>query len=517
MRALPSACLAALLLIGGCAGLPADHPRTESHALHDTEATRLGRAGRSALQAHAGQNGFRPLPDGVDALLARIHLADAAERSLDLMYFSWQDDRIGRRLLSALLGAADRGVRVRLLLDDIGTKAKDDDLLALDDHPAIEVRLFNPVAARATPLLGALSEFNRVNRRMHNKAFVADNQRAILGGRNVGEQYFDAHEAWNFEDLDVLVGGPVVAEVSKVFDGFWNAPMSYPIAALTANGDPATRLGALRARLAAAVEAERDSAYSALATTRADTLLSLDAAGEFWGSARLVFDDPAKVTRTRGDTTGHLLPQLQALDSELRSTLTVVSPYFVPGSAGVEWLTGLVRRGVGVTVLTNSLASTDVPAVHAGYRRYREPLVAAGVRLYELRPDAFTVPHETKDTEHLSGSEASLHAKTFFFDRRAVFIGSLNLDPRSVLLNTEIGIVCESAPMTEGLLGELEPRLDRVAWRIDREVDASGQSRLVWIETRDDGVRRRTSEPDVPVWKKLWIWLLGLLPIESQL
>jgi putative cardiolipin synthase len=517
LRTLSALCLATLLLLGGCAGLPVDYPRAESHALQDTDGTRLGRAGQSALQAHVGQNGFRPLPDGVDAMLARIHLAEAAERSLDLMYFSWQDDRVGRRLLKALLSAADRGVRVRLLLDDIGTKAKDDDLLALDDHPGVEVRLFNPVASRTLPLLGALSEFNRVNRRMHNKAFIADNQRAILGGRNVGEQYFDAHEAWNFEDLDVLVGGPVVVEVSQVFDLFWNAPMSYPIGALTAKGDAATRLGALRARLAASVEAERDSAYSALAAARAAELLSLDTPGEFWGNARLVFDDPSKVIRTRGDTTGHLMPQLQALDSELRSTLTIVSPYFVPGNAGVSWLTGLVERGLDVTVLTNSLASTDVPAVHTGYRRYREALVAGSVRLFELRPDAFEVPHDTKDTDHLSGSEASLHAKTFFFDRRAVFIGSLNLDPRSVLLNTEIGIVCESAPMTAALLGELEPRLDRVAWRIGRDVDASGQPRIVWIETRDDGVRRRTSEPEVSVWKKLGIWLLGLLPIESQL
>jgi len=517
LRTLSGLCLATLLLLGGCAGLPVDYPRSESHALPDTASTRLGRSGESALKAHPGENGFRPLADGVDALLARIHLAEAAERSLDLMYFSWQDDRVGQRLFKALLGAADRGVRVRLLLDDIGTKAKDDDLLALDDHPGIEVRLFNPVAFRATPLLGALSEINRVNRRMHNKAFVADNQRAILGGRNVGDQYFDAHETWNFEDLDVLVAGPVVAEVSDVFDRFWNAPMSYPIGALTAKGDEAARLGVLRARFAASIEAERDSAYSTLAEARAAELLSLDTAGEFWGNARLVFDDPAKVTRSRGDTTGHLMPQLQALDSELKRTLTVVSAYFIPGKAGVDWLTGLVERGIAVTVLTNSLASTDVAAVHAGYRRYRETLVQGGVRLFELRPDAFEVPHDTRDTEHLSGSEASLHAKTFFFDRRAVFIGSLNLDPRSVLLNTEIGIICESAPLAEALLGELEPRLDRVAWRIERELDASGGSRIVWIEQRADGLRRRTSEPEVSVWKKLGIWFLGLLPIESQL
>lgn len=517
MRTLAALGLAALLLISGCASLPGDYPRNDSHAPQDSGATRLGRAGQGALQAHRGQNGFRPLPDGVDALLARIHLAEAAELSLDLMYFTWQDDHVGQRMFEATLAAADRGVRVRLLLDDIGTKLPDNDLLALDSHPRIEVRLFNPVALRGNRLLGALAEFNRVNRRMHNKAFIADNQRAILGGRNVGDQYFDAHEAWNFEDLDVLVAGPVVAEVSGVFDQFWNAPMSYPVEALAGRSGTAASLAALRARLAASAESQRDSAYSEIAKARAADLLSVDSDGEFWGGARLVFDDPSKVTRHRGDASGHLMPQLEPLIAELTSSLTIVSPYFIPGDAGVDWLTGLVKRGVDVTVLTNSLASTDVSAVHAGYRRYREALLADGVRLFELRPDAFEVPHDTRDTEHLSGSEAALHAKTFFFDRRAIFIGSLNFDPRSVQLNTEIGIVCESAAMTETLLGQLEPRIDQIAWQVERVVDASGRSQIVWLETGDRGVRRRTSEPEVSPWKKLGVWFLGLLPIESHL
>jgi len=517
LRTLAGLGLAALVLIGGCASLPADYARNDSHALQDTGETRLGRAGQGALEAHHGQNGFRPLADGVDALLARIHLADAAERSLDLMYFSWQNDHVGQRLFEALLAAADRGVRVRLLLDDIGTKLDDSDLLAIDSHPQIEVRLFNPVASRVNRLLGALGEFSRVNRRMHNKAFIADNQRAILGGRNVGDQYFDAHESWNFEDLDVLVGGPVVAEVSRVFDLFWNAPMSYPIEALAGRSGKAGGLAALRASLAASAESQRESAYSELARARAADLLSFDSDGEFWGGARLVFDDPSKVTRHRGDATGHLMPQLEPVITTLKSTLTIVSPYFIPDRAGVDWLTGLVRRGVGVSVLTNSLASTDVSAVHAGYRRYRESLLTEGIRLFELRPDAFDVPHDSRDTDHLSGSEAALHAKTFFFDRRAIFIGSLNLDPRSVQLNTEIGIVCESVAMTEMLLGQLEPRIDRIAWRLERVVDGSGRAQIVWIETGDSGVRRRTSEPEVSAWKKLGVWLLGLLPIESQL
>jgi putative cardiolipin synthase len=509
--------LATLLLVTGCAGLPVDYPRTESHALHDTGATRLGQAAQAALQARPGQNGFRPLPDGLDALLARIHLAEAAERSLDLMYFTWQDDLVGRHLANAVLRAADRGVRVRVLLDDIGSKVDDNALMALGGHPNIEIRLFNPIASRGNRFLGALTDFRRVNRRMHNKAFIADNQRAILGGRNIGDQYFDAHADWNFGDLDVLAAGPVVAEVSAAFDLYWNAPLVYPIEALTGRRHEIGSLDALRERLTDFVKAQRPSPYTEVARSRAAEILAIDTDDVFWGGAHLLFDDPSKVTRSRDLAEGHLLPQFGPLGLPLERELMVVSPYFIPGDAGVDWLTGLARRGLRVTVLTNSLASTDVVLVHAAYRRYRAALVEGGIRLYELRPDAFGVPLDEGTTAHLDSSEAALHAKTFFFDRQFVFIGSLNLDPRSIQLNTEIGIVCASAAMAEALLGKLESRLDRIAWRIERLVDDAGTPRIVWVESDAQGVRRRSSEPEVSVWRRLQVWFFGLLPIEPQL
>jgi cardiolipin synthase C len=239
--------------------------------------------------------------------------------------------------------------------------------------------------------------------------------------------------------------------------------------------------------------------------------------GFFWGKAHLLYDDPAKISRAPEDTEGHLLPQFADLGSKVHRELLIVSPYFVPGKPGVAWLAGLVKRGVRVTVLTNSLAATDVGAVHAGYQRYREGLLEAGVRLYELKPDAIKYERGKRGNKGIGGSRASLHAKTFVFDRRAVFIGSLNLDPRSIQLNTEIGLMCESAPLAEDLAGRLEQNLEQIAWRLERSVDAAGNARIVWVETADEGVLRFTQEPGVSSWRRFSVWFLGLLPIESQL
>jgi putative cardiolipin synthase len=444
-------------------------------------------------------------------------LAEAAERSLDVQYYIWHDDLTGRLFTNALLRAADRGVRVRILVDDVGTKANDETLLTLDAHPKIEVRLFNPVASRTFRGLGMLTDFSRTNRRMHNKAFVADNQRAVLGGRNIGDEYFEASGDVAFGDLDVLTLGPVVAEVSNAFDLFWNAPPSIPVGALTGRLGQAASLDVLREQLAAFAEAQADSPYVRQARSTAVRGLLAGTDGLFWGRGHVVVDDPAKVTRPPENTEGHLLPQLARIGVPLRSELLIVSPYFVPGDAGVAALNALVQRGVRVTVLTNSLAATDVGAVHAGYKKYREPLLAGGVRLYEMKPGAIDYARAKDGKRQISGSRASLHAKTFIFDRRAVFIGSLNLDPRSAQLNTEIGVVGESEAMAGALARGLESGLDQVAWRLERVVGTDDSVRLVWNETTAEGTRQLQDEPEVGAWRKFGVWFLGLLPIESQL
>ncbi len=513
-----AAAAAMLLVLGGCASLPSDIERTESRVLSDTATSRLGQANRTALSAHPGDSGFHLLRSGVDALLARIVLAEAAERTLDVQYYIWHDDLTGRHFAHALLRAADRGVRVRILLDDLGVKANDENLLALDSHANIEIRLFNPVASRTFRGLSMLTDFSRINRRMHNKAFIADNQAAILGGRNIGDEYFGADSEVAFGDLDVLMIGPGVDDTSRSFDHFWNAPMSIPVSALLAANDAASALGALRATLAAFVTDQRDSPYVRNANTELADKLASGRDGFYWGKAHLLYDDPAKISRTTDDTEGHLLPQFANLGSKVQNELLIVSPYFIPGEAGVAWFKNLVDRGVRVTVLTNSLAATDVGAVHAGYSRYRMALLEGGVKLHELKPDAIEQARASGEKKHRgSGSRASLHAKTFVFDRRAVFIGSLNLDPRSVQLNTEIGVVCESPPLAGELAGSIEQNLDKIAWRLERVVDASGNARIAWNETSAGGTRQHLQEPQVSGWRKFSVWFLGLLPIESQL
>lgn len=506
-----------LLVLGGCASLPSDIERTESRALHDTATSRLGQANRAMLAAHPGESGFHPLRSGVEALLARIVLAEAAERSLDVQYYIWHDDLTGRHFAHALLRAADRGVRVRILLDDLGVKARDENLLALDSHANIEIRLFNPVASRTFRGFSMLTDFSRINRRMHNKAFIADNQAAILGGRNIGDEYFEADSEVAFGDLDVLMIGPGVDDTSRAFDHFWNAPASIPVSALLAADVNTTALDALRAKLAAFVAEQRDSPYVRNAGAELADRLASGQDGYSWGKAHLLYDDPAKISRATDDTEGHLLPQFANIGSKVQKELLIVSPYFIPGNAGVVWLKNLVARGVRVTVLTNSLAATDVGAVHAGYSRYRMALLEGGIRLHELKPDAIEHARASGEKRRISGSSASLHAKTFVFDRSAVFIGSLNLDPRSVQLNTEIGVVCESPPLAGELAGSVEQNLDKIAWRLERIVDASGSAHIAWNETGAGGTRRRLQEPEVSGWRKFSVWFLGLLPIESQL
>jgi putative cardiolipin synthase len=513
----PAAVAATLLLLGGCASLPYDVERPESHASHDTVTTRLGQASRNMLAAHPGESGFHPLRSGVDALLARIVLAEAAERTLDVQYYIWHDDLTGRHFAHALLRAADRGVRVRILLDDLGVKAKDENLLALDGHASIEIRLFNPVASRTFRGLSMLTDFSRINRRMHNKAFIADNQAAILGGRNIGDEYFEADSRVAFGDLDVLMIGPGVDDTSRSFDHFWNAPASIPVSALLAANEDTSALDTLGKKLAAFVADQRDSPYVRNANVELADKLASGRDGFSWGKAHLLYDDPAKISRATDDTDGHLLPQFANIGSKVQKDLLLVSPYFIPGDAGVAWMKSLVDRGVRVTVLTNSLAATDVGAVHAGYSRYRMALLEAGVGLHELKPDAIENASASGEKRRISGSSASLHAKTFVFDRSAVFIGSLNLDPRSIRLNTEIGVICESPPLAGELASSIEQNLDKIAWRLERVVDTSGNARIAWNETSSGGTQQHLQEPGVSGWRKFSVWFFGLLPIESQL
>ncbi|WP_062607987.1 phospholipase D family protein [Caballeronia calidae] len=514
-RNLGAAFLIVMLL--SCASLPPQTGRPPTYALKNTETTPLAKLFASGERAHPDQSAFHLLQDSVDALLARVILTEKAEKSIDLEYYIWHSDLTGRTLASAVLKAADRGVRVRVLLDDLGTNADDEALLALSAHPNVSVRLFNPVASRGFKTISAALDFSRVNRRMHNKAMIADNEAAILGGRNVGDEYFGASSAVTFGDLDVLMHGPIVHDVSNSFDIFWNSDAAYPIDRLMGrSADPAI-LAAYRAERDQYVASEQDSPYVVHARQRLTQLVEAGGLDYAWGKATLFYDDPSKITHAPGEPQGQLLTSLRAVDINPRHEMLIISPYFVPGDKGAAWLRGLTESGVHVTVLTNSLAATDVSSVHAGYQRYRKDLLAAGVQLYEFKP--IRSSKDAAGKKQLFGSsKASLHAKTFVFDRQQVFIGSMNLDPRSAYLNTEIGVLCDNEAIASQVVSYIEPQLDQNAWRLELRTDANGSRRIIWIDTAADGtVTELDTEPQASFLRRTGVWFMGLLPIESQL
>jgi len=504
-----------LIAFAGCASLPEHVERTPSSALTNTGDTALGKALAPAVAANAGKTAVHPLPAGRDAFAARLLLARAAQRSLDLQYYIWHPDTSGGLLSKELWDAAERGVRVRLLLDDANTKGLDDALVTLDAHPNIEVRLFNPFASRSFRVGDFASDFSRVNRRMHNKSFTADNQVAVVGGRNVGDEYFGAASAVEFDDLDVVVAGAVVHDISAEFDAYWNSESAYPVASIIHGVKTATPE---RVRQAwAELEGKPESAKY-LEAVRATPLVKQLLAGELaleWVPAHLVSDDPAKVLHPPEETETHMLPHLEATLGKPLRELDLVSPYFVPTDDGTKALRALADRGVQVRVLTNSLAATDVSPVYAGYAKYRKDLLrGGGVRLWELKPSAVPEPKEKEeDARHGIGgsSDASLHAKTFAVDRSRIFVGSFNLDPRSLRLNTEMGVVLESPRLATQLAELFDTGIPQNAYEVRLTADGSD---VEWIERNGTDETRHDSTPGTGPLKMFWIWLLSIMPIE---
>ncbi len=516
---LASAAAGASLFSTGCASLPQNQGRPVSHTLTDTADTTLARVTAEDRAVHPGQSGFHPLVQGADAFVARLALARAAERTIDLQYYIFFDDDTGLALIGELLKAADRGVRVRFLLDDIHTAGKDSALATLAAHPNIEVRIFNPFAHRSSRWLDFVGDFSRVNRRMHNKSFTADNQATIVGGRNIGNSYFAAHSDVDFSDLDVLALGPVVSEVSAVFDEYWNCAVAYPIETLHAGPPPdEAAMRQMHEKFAQSLEAIRATPYArGLADTDLAEALRAHKVEFFWGNGYVIADRAEKVTLPPADDSTHAGPKLRKFLSEAQNELLLVSPYFVPGDDGVKWLQEAIARGVKVRILTNSYTATDVGPVHAGYSAYRKDMLKAGVELYELKPTAGgqTVEKKEKsDDEGAGSSHASLHAKTYMVDRRKLFIGSLNLDPRSQRLNTEMGIILESEAICRRFQEGIDAHLLDFAYRV--ELDPKGHT-PVWI-TRENGKEvRLETEPGVGAFTRIVLFIERILPVEEQL
>jgi putative cardiolipin synthase len=512
-RILASAVTALAALMAGCASLPPLEGRTATTALADTAATRLGRAVAAAVAANPDKTGSHPLPEPQAAFAARVVFAAAAEKSLDVQYYIWHGDQVGYLLFETLWQAAERGVRVRLLLDDLNTGGLDPTIAALDAHPNIEVRLYNPLVQRGVRALNFMTDFTRVNRRMHNKSFTVDNQVSVVGGRNIGNEYFGAGSGIVFADLDVIAVGAAVREVSQEFDLYWNSPSAYPAASFVGTPGP-DGVADLKARFAATRADPESVAFleAARTTSLVRDLLRGQLALE-WTLARAVYDDPAKTLDTTARTDVLLFPELVRTIGRPEKSFDLISPYFVPGEEGTAALVALAGKGVKVRVLTNSLASSEANVVHSGYAKRRHDLLRAGIQLYEIKTTAAREAREEK-AKLGSSSSSALHAKTFAVDRSRVFVGSFNFDQRSARLNTEMGLVIDSPTLAQQLAERFDTAAPLVAYEV--RLGPNGR-RLEWIERTAAGETRYDTEPGTNWFQRWSVDVLSIFPVDWML
>ncbi|KVD89690.1 phospholipase [Burkholderia sp. ABCPW 14] len=522
------------LALAGCATHPpaTTLDRTVSHALPPDTSTPLADALAAPQRAHPGESGFLVLPRGDEALQMRIAVARAATKTLDIQYYIAAEDTTGKLLLGAALYAADRGVRVRMLVDDLNFKDIDRLMAALDSHANLEVRVFNPFGAARRGMFARTSDvFTQIDnftRRMHNKAMIVDNQIAIVGGRNLGDEYFNASPTLQFRDLDVLTAGPVTHDVSASFDAYWSSALTYPLPVLNRQRYDATDLDAAREALRAHWRANA-TPYNAkpLNATPLSAQIARDELGLVWAPAEFTADSPDKIAAPDDSYKSPPMQRLIALTRDAQREFLVLSPYFVPHKAGVKALGQLTARGVRVAILTNSLAATDAVAVQAGYAPYRVPMLRHGIELYEYKPDQ----GRTRIGMLGSRSRASLHAKAYVIDRKILVIGSLNLDPRSAHLNTELALVIHSPRLAKEVADLFdEVTKPTISYRVTLASDTPGAPGavqtagastaawpLVWTEVADGRVRTYGVDPHAGFYRNLLAGLCLLLPIDDQL
>jgi cardiolipin synthase C len=506
-----------IALMGGCASLPPNNANPVSYALQDTADTRIGKRYDELKKDYPEKAGFFLLSNGLDAFTARALLAQRADRSIDAQYYMIHNDLTGILFMSQLLSAADRGIKVRLLIDDMDLGKRDEGLSTLASHPNITLRIFNPFSRQMIRAPQFLIRFGSVTRRMHNKAFIVDNQITIVGGRNIGNEYFDANPILIFADLDILAIGPVVQEVSSSFDEYWNSSMAYPITTLRPDLAKKENLEKGRQRLAEYLSQESVAEYLlALSNSKLARAINRNEVVFNWGEARVLADHPSKLENYDTEYVKTVSSQIGPFLDELQREFLIFSPYFVPGKSGTKFLADLSKSGVRVRILTNSLASTDVGIVHAGYAKYRTTLLRAGVELYEMNK---VLSKEQRQEENgYSGSlKASLHAKSFVFDRKQVFIGSLNLDPRSIIENTEIGIMVDSTELADTMAEGFDHIVKTLAFRLQLVTDEKGLEFISWHGLEEGKERTWTTDPHTSFWRRFGIGIMSLFPIESQL
>lgn len=495
-------------MMAGCGALPARVVAAPEQAL---PAARYGSladfAGRIEAMLGQGESAHWLLDANRLALEARLALADEAAVSLDIQYFVWQSDASGHLLADRILHAANRGVRVRILVDDFGVAGRGGDVIKLDAHPGVEIRVFNPWATRGTRF-GTATEFltraYELNRRMHNKTFIADGRFAVLGGRNIGDRYFGLYEPFVQNDLDLMVVGPMARAITTSFDAYWNSEHSYPAALFERDERPRQPLDVTQEELHGSIAANA-ALLAPFTLEPSDWSPYLEELVATFAPAHsaLLSESPEIMNPSRP----RLYDAFKELVASARSEVMISSPYFVPDEGFRALLRKLVARGVRVVVLTNSLATNNHVVAHAGYRRWRRDVLASGVELYELRSDAAALSIYV--TPPNASERLGLHTKAVVVDGQRAFVGSPNVDPRSMVLNTEIGVLGDGAEFAARVAALIERDIaPENAWRVT--MDDEG-----WLKwTSADGELRR--QPAQGFIQRAIEFLLNLLPLKNQ-
>ncbi len=501
--------LALILAITGCVSAPLDYPRVESRAVAETSDTFIAKEATSWLDGRKDANGFYPLVEGLDAFGARLSLMRDAEVTIDAQYFLMKPDSAGLVFIAALVSAADNGVRVRLLLDDVFTNVDDQTFQILDHHPNIEIRIFNPIARTGLYTLNFIGNFGTANRRMHNKTLIIDNSVAIVGGRNIAVEYFQLESEGEFLDFDILAAGPIVKELSNEFDLYWNDDFAVPMEAFyrTYSEEEMRRHESM---FDEAMEAAGEGIYGAALNTDLMNQFYNDELRPYFSEASVVYDDPQKLREEIAQEQQIVANSLGGLFDQAEKEIVIFTPYFIPGEEGVEYLRNIAGRGVDVVVITNSLATNNHTAVHSAYSGYRKDLLAANVDLWEIRANAARTI--TDDGKEIGPEKLTMHTKGVFIDRRMLFVGSLNFDPRSIDINTEMGVLIESKPMVAKMSSSVSDALPGIAYQLK----LNDRGKIEWHANIDGEEVVETKEPLTTAWRRLTSWLLKVVP-ERQL
>ena len=509
------------ITVAGCSTLPKHKIESipETTLQVDTAQTTLAQIIQPLQEQHPDLTGYLVLFEPLEALATRLSLIDKAEKRLDLQYYIWDNDKVGSLALHALIRAADRGVKIRLLIDDNNAKSTEGIFLALAQHPNIEVKLFNPYRFRKYRALDMILDLKRINRRMHNKSFIADHQVALIGGRNMTNQYYNVSDNYQFSDVDVMLVGTAVKDISHSFDEYWSHEYAYKVQEVVNQSAHHLSYESLKRQLDEHYERVTVQNYLDLTSNSQaiDSLMSRDIQLD-WVKAEVVKDSPDKI-KSKAKKKEHLNFQLIQHLEQPKKNVDLISAYFVPEKKGAKMLTDLAKDGVKVRVLTNSFKANDVAVVHAFYGKYRQNLLEHGVQLYEFLP-ALNKNDLDKNTEDLAKkakvsikglSRSSLHAKLMALDEKQVFIGSFNFDPRSAYLNTEIGVLLNSPPLAQAVHTTMDENLSKYAYKL--VLDAN--KKITWQRQTPQGPVIYTKEPRMKWWQRAGIKMLSWLPIEG--